>query len=284
MRRALRTGVVLLVLPLMLGGCAALSHGFLHAAGPVADNQRHLFVVVAIVLAFVAAPVLLLVPLFAWHYRRANRHHAYRPKWTFSWGLEGLIWIPPVAIVVLLSVLLWRATHRDDPYRPLPAASGRAAMPLVVQAVALDWKWLFVYPDARVATVDQLAIPVGRPVRLDLTSATVMQSMMIPRLGGQIYAMPAMRTQLNLRADRPGTYRGANVQYNGNGFPKQTFTVLALPPGDYAAWLARVRAGARPLDASAWAQLSRRAVAPRPLFYASVPPGLFHRVMRETAR
>ncbi len=270
---------IALILPITLGGCSALSHGFLTAAGPVADNQRHLFGVVAIVLAFVAAPVLLLVPLFAWHYRRANRHHAYRPKWTFSWGLEGLIWIPPLLIVVLLSILLLRATQRDDPYRPLPGGQ-----PLVVQAIALDWKWLFVYPDARVAAVDQLAIPVGRPVRLDLTSATVMQSMLIPRLGGQIYAMPAMRTQLNLRADHAGIYRGANVQYNGNGFPRQAFAVLALPPHGYAAWLARVRASARPLDAPAWARLSQRAVEPAPSFYSTASPTLFHRVMRKTAR
>ncbi|WP_298089203.1 cytochrome ubiquinol oxidase subunit II [uncultured Sphingomonas sp.] len=268
-------------LPLLLGGCAALSHGFLNAAGPVADNQRHLFALVAVVLAFIAAPVLLLVPLIGWHYRRANRHHAYRPKWTFSWGLEGLIWVPPLLLVVLLSVLLWRATVRDDPYRPLADGRGAVARPLVVQAIALDWKWLFVYPDARIAAVDQLAIPVGRPVRLDLTSATVMQSMLIPRLGGQIYAMPAMRTQLNLRADHAGIYRGANVQYNGNGFARQSFEVLALSPAEYAAWLARVRRGAQPLDAGAWAKLARRQVAPAPSFYVATPPGLFHRVMQD---
>lgn len=268
-----------LLLPLALGGCGALSHGFLAAAGPVAADQRHLFAIVALVLAFVAAPVLLLVPLFAWHYRRANRHHAYRPKWTFSWGLEGLIWLPPAAIVVLLSVLLWRATHRDDPYRVLPGGA-----PLVVQAVALDWKWLFIYPDARVAAVDQLAIPVGRPVELRLTSGTVMQSMLIPRLGGQIYAMAGMTTRLNLRADRAGVYRGANVQYNGNGFARQKFAVLAMAPRDYAAWIARIRARARPLDAAARASLAARRVEPGPSFYTDPPPGLFHHVAVEVAR
>ena len=261
-------------LAVALGGCSALSHGFLNAAGPVAADQRHLFVILAGVLVFVAGPVLLLVPLFAWHYRLSNTRHAYRPDWSFSGPIEGLIWIPPTAIVIGLAVLLWHHTIRDDPYRPLPGGP-----PIEVQAIGLDWKWVFVYPGAGVASVDRLTIPVGRPVRIRLTSGTVMQSLMIPQLAGQVYAMAGMTTELNILASRPGSYRGANTQYNGDGFQRQRFAVLALPPRDYDRWLAQVRDARRPLDAAAWRRLSARSVIAQPVVFSSVTPHLFDRVV-----
>jgi len=257
-----------------LSGCAALSHGFLNAAGPVAADQRHLFVILACVLVFVAGPVLLLVPLFAWHYRLSNTRHAYRPDWSFSWPVEGLIWIPPVAIVIGLAVLLWHHTIRDDPYRPLAGGP-----PVEVQAIGLDWKWVFVYPGQGIASVDRLTIPAGRPVHIRLTSGTVMQSLMIPQLAGQVYAMAGMTTQLHIMAAKPGTYGGANTQYNGDGFPHQRFAVQALAPQDYDRWLAQVRAAHRPLNAGAWRRLSARSVVTQPVVFSSVTPNLFDRVV-----
>ena len=171
-------------------------------AGPIAASQWHLYLIVGVVLVFVAGPVLVLTPLIAWHYRLSNKHSAFRPKWTFSWTLEGFIWIPPTGIVIGLGFVLWQYTHTLDPYRPI--ASDQPA--LEIQAVALDWKWLFIYPDSQVAAVNQMAIPVGRPVHISLTSGTVMQSMLVPRLAGQIYAMAGMTTQLNLAASEPGVY------------------------------------------------------------------------------
>ena len=129
-------------------------------AGPVAASQWHLYIIVGIVLVFVAGPVLLLTPIIAWHYRLSNKRHAYQADWDFSWPLEGLIWLPPTGIVIGLAFVLWHYTHVLDPYRPLPSSQP----PIEVQAVGLDWKWLFIYPDQQVATVNQLAIPVGRPV------------------------------------------------------------------------------------------------------------------------
>ena len=205
---------LVLSLPLVLGGCAALQLGVVNHAGPVAAEQWHLYLIVGAVLVFVAGPVLLLVPLIAWHYRLSNKGDAYRPDWGFSWPLEILVWIPPIGIVIGLAFLLWSATHRLDPYRPLTAAQP----PVEVQVVALDWKWLFIYPDEGVATVNQLVIPVGRPVHLSLTSGTVMQSLLIPQLAGQIYAMAGMKTQLNLAASRAGVFRGQNTQFNGRGW------------------------------------------------------------------
>ncbi|MET1757039.1 cytochrome ubiquinol oxidase subunit II [Novosphingobium sp. RD2P27] len=265
---------LVLLLPL-LGGCSALELGVANHAGPVAAEQWELYLIVAAVLAFVAGPVLILVPLVAWHYRLSNKHYSYRPDWGFSWPLEILVWVPPIGIVIGLSFLLWGYTHRLDPYHRLTSP----APPVEVQAVALDWKWLFIYPDERVATVNQLAIPVGRPVHVSLTSGTVMQSMLIPQLAGQIYAMAGMRTELNLAASRTGVFRGENTQFNGKGFHRQKFEVIAMSPADYTRWLARVRASARPLDSQALARITARSVAPQPVFFSTVPPGLFRQMM-----
>jgi cytochrome o ubiquinol oxidase subunit 2 len=262
---------------LPIGGCAALKLGVVGHAGPVAETQWRLYLIVGAVLVFVAGPVLLLTPIIAWHYRLSKKGGAFRPDWNFSWPLEGLIWIPPVGIVVGLAIVLWQYTHTLDPYRPI--ASPQTA--LEIEAVALDWKWLFIYPGQHIATINELAVPVGRPVHISLTSGTVMQSMMIPQLAGQIYAMPGMTSQLNLAASRPGVYRGENTQFNGEGFQNEKFDVVALPDRDYARWLAHVGASAPPLDAAAYTQLFRKSSPPRPLFYASPPPGLFRHIIAQ---
>jgi cytochrome o ubiquinol oxidase subunit 2 len=259
----------------MLGGCDALKLGVLNAAGPVAGGERHLYIIVAIVLIFVAGPVLLIMPIMAWHYRLSNKRHAFRPKWNFFWPIEGFIWIPPIGIVIGLAFVLWDYTHRLDPYRRIVSAQS----PLEVQAVALDWKWLFIYPDQRIATVNQLAVPVGRPVHISMTSGTVMQSMLMPQLAGQIYAMAGMKTELNFAADRAGVFRGENTQFNGVGFPMDKFTVVATSEAGYRAWLDRVRRDGHPLGPTAYAALRRQSVARRPIFFSSAPPGLFEQFL-----
>jgi cytochrome o ubiquinol oxidase subunit 2 len=264
--------------PLLLGGCDALNRGVMNHAGPIAASQWHLCVIVGIVLVFVAGPVLLITPLIAWHYRLSNKHSAFRPKWDFSWPLEGFIWIPPTGIVIGLGFLLWNYTHTLDPYRPI--VSNEPV--LEVQAVGLDWKWLFIYPDQRIAAVNQLFIPVDRPVHISLTSGTVMQALLIPQLAGQIYAMAGMRTQLNLAASRAGIYRGENTQFNGAGFQNEKFNVTALPPADYDRWVAGVRASAHPLDAIAYAELFRKSSPPQPIVFSSVPQRLFQNILVET--
>ena len=261
-------------LALMMAGCDVLRMGALNPAGPIAASQRDLAVIVGIVLLFVATPVLVLTPLIAWHYRLANKRHGYRPAWNFSWWLEALIWLPPTAIVIGLSIVLWHYTHRLDPYRPIAGTT-----PIEIEAVALDWKWLFIYPGDRLASVDRMTIPVGVPIRLRLTSGTVMQSILIPRLAGQIYAMAGMRTELNLMADRPGVYRGANVQFNGRGFAHQRFAVVALPRAQYDQWIGNVRHHARPLTRPGYDRLAQRSVLPRPMYFSAVPDDLFASVM-----
>ncbi len=263
----------MLLLPLFLDGCGVLDRGFLSPAGPVAAATRNEFLLVCLVMLFVIGPVLLLAPLIAWHYRLSNTRSAYRPQWSFNWPLEGLIWIPPSLIVIGLAVFLWRDTHRLDPYKPLPG------QPIEVQAVALDWKWLFIYPAQNVATVNRLVIPAGQPVHLSLTSATVMQSLLMPRLAGQIYAMAGMRTQLNFAANRPGSFLGENVQFNGAGFQNQTFEVAALDSDAFGRWLAEAKAQPTRLDGAEYQALSRRSPLPHPLAFGAVDAGLFDRIV-----
>jgi cytochrome o ubiquinol oxidase subunit 2 len=261
--------------PFLLTGCDALELGVMNHAGPIAASQWHLYVIVGIVLVFVAGPVLLLVPLIAWHYRLSNKHNAFRPNWSFSWTLEGFIWIPPTGIVIGLGFLLWHYTHTLDPYRPITPNQPA----LEVQAVGLDWKWLFIYPDQRVAAVNQLVIPVGRPVHISLTSGAVMQALLIPQLAGQIYAMAGMTTQLNLAASHPGDFRGENTQFNGAGFQNEKFDVIALSPAGYDSWVARVRASSHPLDAAAYAELFRQSSLPQPIVFSLVPQRLFQHIL-----
>lgn len=259
----------------LVSGCDVLKLGVMNHAGPVAASQWHLYVIVGSVLVFVAGPVLLLTPLFAWHYRLSNKHNAFKPNWSFSWTLEGFIWIPPIGIVIGLGVVLWHYTHTLDPYRPI--ASSQPA--LEVQAVGLDWKWLFIYPDQHIAAINQLVLPVGRPIHIALTSGTVMQALLIPRLAGQIYAMAGMTTQLNLGASQAGVYRGENTQFNGAGFQNERFDVIALPPSDYDRWVARVRLSAHPLDDAAYAELFKQSSPSQPIVFSSVPQLLFQHIL-----
>jgi cytochrome o ubiquinol oxidase subunit 2 len=272
-KRACRRFAVLAAC-LAMTGCDVVGHGFFSPAGPIAAAERHYFLIVCLIMLFVIGPVLILTPVIAWHYRLANTRSAYRPDWNFSWLLEGLIWIPPSAIVVGLGVLLWQYTHRLDPYRPIASMTPA----LEVQVVALDWKWLFIYPNQHVASVNELVVRAGQPVHLSLTSGTVMQSLLMPRLAGQIYAMPGMTTQLNFAADRPGTYLGENTQFSGIGFQNQKFTVSARTAEGFDQWLAGVRAQPNRLDVSAYQALSVRSTLPHPLTFGAVDPGIFDRI------
>ena len=236
-----------------------MTHTLLDPKGSIAAAQlAHLYEVTAVTMIAVL-PVLVLVPFMLWRYRYNNRTARYAPDWDESRTLDLVMWGVPLAIIAFLGVLLWRSTMLLDPYRPIePAAQATR-----VQVVGLDWKWLFIYPDEGIATVGELAFPAGRPLALDLTSDTVMQSFMIGALGGQVYAMPGMRTKLHLSADGPGSYKGENMQYSGAGFHTQKFTASAMTNADFAGWLDRARQVAVPLDAAAYATLSERGTKDR---------------------
>ena len=220
----------------VVSGCANSRQSFLTPDGPVAAAQYHHLVQVVLIVLIVVIPVIVGVPLIAWRYRAGNTRARYTPDWSFSTALEWPMWLVPVAVVVALSVLVWKNAHRLDPYRPI--ASVRA--PLRVDVVGLDWKWLFIYPEYHIASVGELAFAQDRPLSLKLTSDTVMQSFMIPALGGQIYAMPGMVTRLNLAAYRTGRFVGMNTQYDGGGFDAEHFQAVAMSAQGFERWVREV--------------------------------------------
>ncbi|PRY93798.1 cytochrome o ubiquinol oxidase subunit 2 [Hasllibacter halocynthiae] len=241
-------------------GAAGAQITFLDPAGPVAASQRDHLIFVTGMTMIAIVPVLVLVPLIIWRYHRRKgsgrytpHDHLYRPDWQFSGPLEVVMWGVPFAIVAVLGWGLWHDTMRFDPYKPL------GPDPVEVQAIGLDWKWLFLYPDEGLATLDRLVIPEDRPVRIALTTDSVMQSFRISALAGQIYAMPGMRTEVNVMAERPGTMRGENMQYSGRGFPHQNFAVQVLPVDGWDEWTGTE--SWRVLDADAYAILGRRSTA-----------------------
>ncbi|SAL09335.1 ubiquinol oxidase subunit II [Caballeronia sordidicola] len=241
---------------LMLSSCAGNTHlSFLNPQGPVASIQRTHFVeMVALLAIFVALPIFVLIPWLAWRYRFGVKSSRYTPKWAFSRTLEVVAWSGPAVIVALLAVLVWRSTHALDPYKPLASKTPT----LRVQAIGYDWKWLFIYPDQGVASIGVLPLPAGQPVAMQLTSATVMQSLQIPALGSQIYAMGGMVTQLHLQVDKPGRFMGENTMYNGDGFHQQRFTAVAMTPDAFNDWVKHTRAHGAPLDASTLKLISER--------------------------
>jgi cytochrome o ubiquinol oxidase subunit 2 len=232
---------------------SGLEQSFLQPMGPVAGEQfDHLLRVIGITMV-VILPVLIGVPYILWRYRYAKPKGDYRPEWEFNSKLEWALWGVPVLVVVVLASWLWYSTAKLDPYEPL------GPEPLRVQAIGLDWKWVFIYPEEGIATVNELTVPVGRPVELILTTDTVMQSLLISPLTGQIYAMPGMTTKLNFSAARTGEAEGENTQFNGDGFGRQKFVVRAVAPADYAEWAANA-ARDLTLDAPTYAVLRRQSV------------------------
>ncbi|MGH8321887.1 MAG: cytochrome ubiquinol oxidase subunit II [Gammaproteobacteria bacterium] len=277
----------------MLGACSTATHlSFLDPQGPIAAAQSwHFYWVLGIMAVLVAGPIFLLLPFFAWRYRYGNKSARYTPKWKFSRLLEIMSWSGPIVIVAVLAFFVWRDSHRLDPYKPL--ASDQA--PLRVQVIGYDWKWLFIYPDQGIASIGMLALPVGRPVTMHLTSATVMQSFFIPALGSQIYAMGGMVTQLNLQATRPGRSLGENTMYNGNGFHQEQFAAVAMSPAQFKTWVSEVRANGIPFNAQTLRIISQRAtrsdlIAALPsdksmdgnVYFSGVTPALFPAIVRAT--
>lgn len=259
-------------LALLAGGCERMV--VLNPKGPIADAERGLMIEAFTVMMIVVVPVFVMAFVFAWRYR-AGRNARYEPTWDYSARIDAFVWLVPALIVIAVAVLVWRSTHKLDPYRAI--ASDKP--PLDVQVVAQDWKWLFIYPEQGVASVNQLAIPIGRPVSLRITSDTVMNSFYVPALAGQIYAMAGMQTRLQLLADTPGKYVGRNTQYSGGGFSDQFFEVVATGEADFAAWVARAKQAPGRLDPPTYAKLAEKSRLNPIVYYSAVEPRLFDSII-----
>jgi cytochrome o ubiquinol oxidase subunit 2 len=218
----------------------------------------------------VVIPVFVMAFRFAWRFRASNRQAPYDPNW-MSGKIDAITWILPSLIVVSVGAHVLIYTFQLDPYRPIEPA----AEPLEIQVVAQDWKWLFVYPAQGVAAVNEMAIPAGVPIRLSITSDTVMNSFFIPALGGQIYAMAGMRTELNLLAGSAGRFVGRNTQYSGDGFADQQFAALAMSESDFDAWVVHAAASPDRLDAAAYGEIAKPSIAVPVAYYSAVDPDLF---------
>jgi cytochrome o ubiquinol oxidase subunit 2 len=252
-----------------LSGCG--EPGLLDPAGPVARAERTMFFNATIIMLLVIVPIIFLTFYFAWRYSAANPKGKYAPEWSYSGRLELLVWSIPALIIVFLGGIAWIGSHDLDPPRPLK--SDRPT--LEVQVISLDWKWLFIYPEQGVASVNYLAIPAGTPVRFRVTSATVMNSFIIPRLGSQIYGMAGMDGKLHLQADRPGRYRGLSAHYSGEGFSDMMFLADAMPPERFAAWVRGTRLNGPVLDGREYLKLERTAATSKAYTYRAVRPGLY---------
>ena len=270
--RRFRRPSAIALLP-FVSGCVP---GVLTPAGPVAAGERLiLFDSLAIMLAIVV-PVICLTIAFAWWFRAGNDRATHLPHWSYSGRLELLVWSIPALVVLFLGGVAWVGSHDLDPPKPLVSMK----KPINVDVVALDWKWLFVYPDLGVASVNRLVVPAGTPVSFRITSATVMNSFLVPQLGSQIYAMSGMTTHLNLMADHPGDYRGLSAHYSGKGFAGMAFTVSALAPAQFAGWVAGAKASGTALDTRAFVALNRESTDVKPFTYSGVAPKLFEAVVR----
>jgi cytochrome o ubiquinol oxidase subunit II len=277
----LRNGVRTILRLAPLGAALCLSGcdwAVLDPKGPIGDGNATLLVdSVAIMLAIVV-PTIVATLAAAWWYRSSNTRAQYLPEFEYSGQLELIVWAIPLLTIMLLGGVAWIGSHDLDPARPLASKEE----PLDVQVVSLDWKWLFIYPDQHVASVNRLVIPAGTPIRFSLTSGSVMTAFFVPQLGSMIYTMNRMRTQLNLAADQPGTLRGLATQISGDGFADMHFEVQAVSSQDFYAWLGQVRAGGPALTPESYIELSKQSVVPKPFTFQTVSDGLFEKILDQT--
>ncbi len=256
-----------------LSGCANLT--VLNPRGQVGSEEKTLILTAAILMLLVVVPVIVLTVVFALRYRASNTKAKFTPEWSHSKRIETVIWLVPLAIITTLGILTWISTHKLDPYRPL-AASGT---PVTIEAISLDWKWLFIYPDERIASVNEIAFPTNVPINFQITSDTVMNSFFIPQLGSQIYSMAGMRTQLHLISDAPGTYAGLSSNFSGQGFSNMRFSAISTSEEQFEDWVSKARQSPDKLDLDAFEALEKPSEDVPVQYFSDVTPHLFEDVI-----
>lgn len=269
----------------LLAGCNTV---VLNPAGDIASQQGHLLVVSTLLMLLIIVPVIALVGLFAWKYRKSNTDASYEPDWDHSTGLELIIWGAPLLIVIVLGLLTWIGTHTLDPYRklsrldatrPLPAH----VKPMKVEVVALDWKWLFIYPELGIASVNELAAPVDTPIEFNITASTIMNSFFIPALAGQIYAMPGMQTSLNAVINQPGEFDGFSANYSGAGFADMKFKFHGMTQANFDEWVQKIKTN-NVLDRAGYLALEKPSQREPIRHYGSVDPTLYHAILNRCVK
>jgi cytochrome o ubiquinol oxidase subunit 2 len=251
--------------------------GILDPQGPVAAAERLILLNATGIMLVVVIPVIVLTIGFAWWYRASNARARYRPEWAYSGGVELVIWSIPAMVVILLAGVGWISSHELDPARKLEGGP-----PLEIQVVSLDWKWLFIYPDEHVATVNDLVVPTGTPLEFTLTSATVMTAFFVPQLGSQVYTMPGMTSHLNLLAARNGDFAGEAAHFSGDGFSDMHFVVHAVPLPEFRRWVGALRGAGPTLDTAAYDVLARTGTTVAIDRYGGVSGSMFDAILRQS--
>jgi cytochrome o ubiquinol oxidase subunit 2 len=276
-----RTAALALLAPALLGGCDMV---VMNPSGDIARQQANLILWSTGLMLLIIVPVIILTIVFAFKYRHSNEDAEYTPDWDHSTGLELVIWSAPLMIVIALGALTWISTHSLDPYRPLARlASGKPLAkndkPLVIQVVSLDWKWLFIYPEQGIATVNQLVLPVNRQVRFRITSSSVMNTFYVPTMAGMIYSMPGMETRLHAVLNKPGRFEGFSANYSGAGFSEMRFTVDGTDDAGFAKWVSETRSAQKALDLPTYIKLEKPSEKVPAIQFARVQPELFDRIV-----
>jgi cytochrome o ubiquinol oxidase subunit II len=260
---------------LLLSGC---DWAVLDPKGPISAANRELLIDSVGIMLAIIVPTTIAVFAAAWWFRSSNTRARYLPDFQYSGALELIIWAIPILTIMLLGGVAWIGSHDLDPAKPLASTEE----PLNVQVVSLDWKWLFIYPDQHVASVNRLVIPAGVPIHFSLTSGSVMTAFFTPQLGSMIYTMNRMRTQLFLAADEPGTFRGLATQISGDGFASMSFEVVAKTSPEFYDWLGQVRGSGEDLTSQRYIELSKQSVLPEPITFKTVEDGMFGKILDQT--
>ncbi|WP_348995792.1 ubiquinol oxidase subunit II [Achromobacter sp. HNDS-1] len=260
---------------MLLGGC---NMEILSPKGDIGAQEKTLLFTATGLMLLVVIPVIIMILTFAWKYRASNTKADYQPKWAHSTAIEVVVWTVPCIIVAILAVITWRSTHALDPYKPLVSEH----KPVTIEVVSLDWKWLFIYPEYDIATVNEIAFPVDVPVNFRITSASVMNSFFIPQLGSQIYSMASMETKLHLNAREPGTYAGISANYSGAGFSGMRFKAIATSQEGFDNWVKEAKASGTALTPAVYQELTKRSEHNPVAKYASVPPSMFDYILGST--
>ncbi|MDC6165616.1 ubiquinol oxidase subunit II [Achromobacter xylosoxidans] len=260
---------------MLLGGC---NMEILSPKGDIGAQEKTLLFTATGLMLLVVIPVIIMILTFAWKYRASNTKADYQPKWAHSTAIEVVVWTVPCIIVAILAVITWRSTHALDPYKPLVSEH----KPVTIEVVSLDWKWLFIYPEYDIATVNEIAFPVDVPVNFRITSASVMNSFFIPQLGSQIYSMAGMETKLHLNAREPGTYAGISANYSGAGFSGMRFKAIATSQDGFDNWVKEAKASGTALTPAVYQELTKRSEHNPVAKYASVPPSMFDYILGST--
>jgi cytochrome o ubiquinol oxidase subunit 2 len=247
----------------------------LNPTGQVGLEQRNLIITATLLMLLVVIPVIVMTFLFAWKYRASNTNATYTPKWNHSTKIEIAVWTVPILIIIALGYITYKSTHELDPYRPIVSD----VKPVTIEVVALDWKWLFIYPEQGIATVNKIVFPANTPINFKITSDAVMNSFFIPGLGGQIYAMAGMQTKLHLIADRNAEMEGISANYSGAGFTGMKFKAIATSQEDFDAWVSEVKKAPKQLEQAEYAALSKQSQNNPVELYSSVTPNLFQTIV-----